>query len=421
MSNAQNSEANHSLAPKPDLSEARKKVFIACIHRPGFDSCVPNCLIHKDAKGWNRLSDYSLQRNWPLLKIIGCFESEREARAAVDVSFCAMKTEGIVDPRASLYKMRYEYHPFVAWPDDDSEDLDDDTSDDERIPYEKACDLVELQKGPTLWSIFPFDMPLTHWALPQVFIASGQFNAACCCSGSDEEIVIFGAFQGAAEARAKVDSKKKNLAHLFLGDCDESDEDDVSLLPSITAPPKDFLSTLLIPDKDITENWHADGTGCTACQIWDHQAHSDCGIDRVSLRVQKVPNVPASKPITLLALVKSFRDTLAWLQLCNLQGVPLFSFVQVSPRVSRPFAGSRVYGMMLMQAERLRVVGCGFKGELVRLLSLGDGRHSEPQRNWGACRKMMQSITRRVAAGLAASVDSKFQSKKRKRAMHDLE
>jgi hypothetical protein len=201
-------------------------------------------------------------------------------------------------------------------------------------------------------------------------------------------------------------------------DCDDSDESAEEDVPS---PPKDFLSMLLIPDEDITENWHADGTGCTACQIWDHQAHSDCGIDRVSFRVQKVPNVPASKPITLLALVKSFRDTLVWLQLCNPQGVPLFSFVQVSPRVSRPFVGSRVYGMLLTHAERLRVAGCGFKGELVRLLSLGVGRHFEPQRNWSTCRKMMQSIARRIAAGLAGSVDSKVQSKKRKRAVHDLE
>jgi len=415
MSDAQNS---HSPAPKPDLSEARKKVFIPCIHRPGFDSCVPNCLIDKDGKSWKRLSDFNLQRNWPLLKTIGCFESEREARAAVDVSFYAMKTEGVIDPRASLYKMRWENYPFVAGPEDDYDDLtdDDETSGDERIPYEKACEIAELRNGPTLWSIFPFDMPLTQWALPEVFIASEQYNASCACSGSDEELYIFGAFQGAAEARAAVDSKKKKTAAHLLHDFDKSEEDDVSLLPS---PHKNFLSTLLIPEKEITENWHADGTGCISFHVRSYSCAG--GIDRASLRVQKVPNVPASKPITLLALVKSFRDTLAWLQLCNPQGVPLFSFVQVSPRVSRPFAGSRVYCMMLTHAERLRVAGCGLKGELVRLLSLGEGRHSEPQRNWSACRKMMQSITRRVAAGLAASVDSKFQSKKRKRAMHNLE
>jgi TPR repeat protein len=49
-------------------------------------------------------------------------------------------------------------------------------------------------------------------------------------------------------------------------------------------------------------------------------------------------------------------------------------------------------------------VGSGFKGKLVRLLSLGVGRHFEPQRNWGACRKMMQCNVRHVAAGLAAAV-----------------
>jgi hypothetical protein len=100
MAEAQISEAKQSPAP------GRKKVFIPCIHRPGFDSCVPNHFIHKD--GGMYPSNYNLQRNWPLLKIIGCFESKKEARAAVDVSFCAMKTEGTVDPRSSLYKMRYE-------------------------------------------------------------------------------------------------------------------------------------------------------------------------------------------------------------------------------------------------------------------------------------------------------------------------
>ena len=119
--------------------------------------------------------------------------------------------------------------------------------------------------------------------------------------------------------------------------------------------------------------------------------------------------------MTLLALVKSFRDTLVWLQLCNPQGASLFSFVQVSQPVSRPFAGSRVYDMLLTHAERLRVVGCGFKGELVRLLSLGMGRHCEPQGNSSVSRKMMQGIARRVAAGLAATVQSKSESKKRAR------
>ena len=96
--------------------------------------------------------------------------------------------------------------------------------------------------------------------------------------------------------------------------------------------------------------------------------------------------------------------TLVWLQLCKPQGVALFSFVRPPPRVPRPFAGAPVYGMSLTHAERLCAVGCGFKGRLVRLLSLGVSRHFQPQRNWGACRQMMQSNVRRVAAGLAAAV-----------------
>jgi TPR repeat protein len=114
-----------------------------------------------------------------------------------------------------------------------------------------------------------------------------------------------------------------------------------------------------------------------------------------------------AEPLTLLAVVKSFYGMLVWLQLCNPQGVALFSFVIFPPRVPRPFAGAPVYGMSLTHAERLRVVGCGFKGTLVRLLSLGLGLHFEPQRNWVTCRKMMQSIARRVAVGLVAAVRDK--------------
>ena len=100
----------------------------------------------------------------------------------------------------------------------------------------------------------------------------------------------------------------------------------------------------------------------------------------------------------LQVMVKSHHDMLVWLQLCNQQGIALFSFVRLPPRVSRPFAGAPVYGMSLTHSERLRVVGCGLKGKLVRLFSLGVGRHFEPVRNWGACRKMMQMNARRVAS-----------------------
>ena len=163
------------------------------------------------------------------------------------------------------------------------------------------------------------------------------------------------------------------------------------------------------------------------------------------------------QPLMLLVLVKAYFDTLVWLQLCNSQGVALFSHIHLAPRVSRPFAGAAVYDMSLTHAERLRAVGSGLKGRLVRLLSLGmkcttnsatpttlttsttsasrsatqtssittttstrstttttnvttviiathQTRYFEPQRNWGACRKMMLSNVRRVAAGLAAAV-----------------
>ncbi len=173
---------------------------------------------------------------------------------------------------------------------------------------------------------------------------------------------------------------------------------------------------MLVPDKDIHENWHADGTGFVSFQVRDYQAHADCGIDRASLRVQKVSNVPASKPMKLLAAVKSFIDTLVWLQLRNPRSIAI---VPLPKFVRSPFAGARVSGM-LTRAERLRVVGCGLKGQLVWLLSLGMDRQCEPQRNAGASHKIMLGIARRVGAGLVASVNSKSKSKKsKKRARHD--
>jgi TPR repeat protein len=104
-------------------------------------------------------------------------------------------------------------------------------------------------------------------------------------------------------------------------------------------------------------------------------------------------------PLALLAAVKSCHGMLVWAQLCNPQGVALFSFVRLAPRAPRPFAGAAVLNdMKLTYGERLRVVGCGLKGKLVRLLSLGTGCHFEPQRNRSACHRMMHSTVRRVAS-----------------------
>ena len=112
----------------------------------------------------------------------------------------------------------------------------------------------------------------------------------------------------------------------------------------------------------------------------------------------------AKVPLLLLGVVMWLHGTLVWLQLCNPQCVALYSFVQLLSRVSRPLAGAPVYDMSLKHAERLRMVGSGLKGKLVRLLALGVGSHFEPTRNWGACRRMMQIILRHAAAGMAAAV-----------------
>jgi len=132
------------------------------------------------------------------------------------------------------------------------------------------------------------------------------------------------------------------------------------------------------------------------------QLEEEEAVELAALQMAARPKVP----LPLLCVVMWFRGTLVWLQLCNAQGVALFSFV-LPPRMFRPFAGAPVYDMSLTHAEHLSTVGCGLKGRLVRLLSLGVGGHFEPQRNRRACCKMMQSIVRRVAAGLAAAVRDK--------------
>ena len=120
--------------------------------------------------------------------------------------------------------------------------------------------------------------------------------------------------------------------------------------------------------------------------------------------IQKGGIIPHTLPLSLLAVDKSYFSMLVWLQLCNPQGVALFSFVSFPQRVPRPFAGVRVYDMSLTHAERLRVVGCGLKGKLVRQLSQGVGHHFEPLCGWGACHQMMFCIARRIASKQMAAV-----------------
>ena len=120
--------------------------------------------------------------------------------------------------------------------------------------------------------------------------------------------------------------------------------------------------------------------------------------------IQKGGIIPHTLPLSLLAIDKSYFGMLVWMQLCNPQGVALFSFVSFPQRVPRPFACVRVYDMSLTSVERLRIVGCGLKGKLVQQLSLGVGHHFEPQSGWGACHQMMLCITHRIASKQMAAV-----------------
>ena len=142
----------------------------------------------------------------------------------------------------------------------------------------------------------------------------------------------------------------------------------------------------------------------------EEAAALDMAVKRHREQEEEEEDAPASielnahaEPLTLLTLVKSHFDTLVWAQLCNPQGVALFSFVHLPPRLPRPFAGALVYGMSLTHADWLRAMGSGFKGKLVRLLSLGVGRHFDSQRNWRPCHQMMQSTVRWVASQLFAA------------------
>ncbi len=128
-------------------------------------------------------------------------------------------------------------------------------------------------------------------------------------------------------------------------------------------------------------------------------------------QVEEEDAEPASL-LPLFSVAQSYLGMCVSAQLCDAQGAALFPFVRLPPSVCRPFAGAQVYDMSLTHGERLRVMGCGMTGKLVRLLSLGTGCHFEPGRNRRACHKLMQGIVRRVAAklmhSLAAAVGNKF-------------
>jgi TPR repeat protein len=83
------------------------------------------------------------------------------------------------------------------------------------------------------------------------------------------------------------------------------------------------------------------------------------------------------------------------------------TLVCLSLHVLHPFAGAQKNNMSLTHMERQCAVGFWLKGKLVRLLSLGAGRHFEPQSNRRTCSQMMRMIARRVAAKMVAGVRAK--------------
>ena len=128
--------------------------------------------------------------------------------------------------------------------------------------------------------------------------------------------------------------------------------------------------------------------------------HRSPPVEEVETALMPQLTTPATTPLMLLSFIKSFFDTLVFLRLCNPQGHPFFSFILIPPRVLRPFAGTQFTCMLFNHAERMHVLGCGFKGKLVRLMSLGMGNRFEPSTNWGACHKFMLFTVRRVVSKL---------------------
>jgi TPR repeat protein len=114
------------------------------------------------------------------------------------------------------------------------------------------------------------------------------------------------------------------------------------------------------------------------------------------------------QPLTTHVINKSYRKMLVLLGLCNPQGVKYFSFVNVPAHV--PYSIAR-YQAYLTHTERLHIVGCGFKSNIIRLLSLGTGVHCEPNRNRNACHKYMYMIVRRIASKRMTDVRDKFAKK----------
>ena len=86
------------------------------------------------------------------------------------------------------------------------------------------------------------------------------------------------------------------------------------------------------------------------------------------------------------------------------EGVKVCTFLCLPIHVPHPLAGAPEYNVSLTHVLRLCAVGCRLKDRLMRQLSLGVGFQVDPQVNRRDYRKIMDSIMRRVAAGLAAAM-----------------
>ena len=110
-------------------------------------------------------------------------------------------------------------------------------------------------------------------------------------------------------------------------------------------------------------------------------------------------------PLRLNRVVKLYKGMIVLAQLGKSKGDVRFYLVRLMPPVPRFMAGFiPAEAMSLTHMERICAVGDGFKCKLTCLLSLGTGRHIEPEYNRKACQSWMTCIARRVAAGMAAAV-----------------
>lgn len=111
---------------------------------------------------------------------------------------------------------------------------------------------------------------------------------------------------------------------------------------------------------------------------------------------------PTNVPLSMyaLAVVRAHHQTVTQLQLCDNYGQSPFTFIQISPMLLRPFAGTAFYEMELKHSQRKSVMCSGFR---VIAAELTCGGCLEFHASSKTSHRLMNWIARRVASGHMAT------------------